>query len=327
MVYEPDIVKDLRREERKGSLKSGKKSCCWNKTSYNINKKIDLKEIKDELYLLFYLILIISAEISVAYIDVRFGILFHFMILTLLIIHYFLISKSKIIMDFLQRSYIESRNRPVYFLKKIIEEKEKFGYLLLVLTLAPMIRIMSLVLPLSNFSQIFWFVLTGVAIYLSFIVLKIQQKIKLEDCGIKLPKLKHLPIEIGIILLGVPFGLTEYYILKPDPIIQFFTLKNFLITFLIFLLSIALVEEIVFRGILQKRSIDIFGKWKGLFFVSLVFAALHIGNLSILDCFFVFLIGLLYAIIVYNTKTIIGVTISHTVVNMFLFLICPLTLA
>jgi len=298
-----------------------------------------MKEIKDGAYLLFYLILITTAEILVSYLNVMAGVLFHFIILSLLMTHYLFISKAKLILDALQINYlrlmldalrinyINSKNRPAIFLHKQIRENKRLGSLLLALTLVPLIRIMSLVLPLSSFAQISWFILTGVAVYLAFIVIKIQQKIELNDCGVRLPKTKHIPIEIGIIVLGIPMGFAEYFILKPDSIIQFLTIKNIVLVFIVFLFSISLMEEIIFRGLLQSKAIEILGKWKAILFVTVIFAALHIGNLSFLDCILVFAIGLLYALVVYKTKTIIGVTISHTIVNLFLFVICPVILA
>lgn len=286
-----------------------------------------MKEIKDGIYLLFYLILITLAEISVSYADVTVGILFHFIILSMLLIHYLFISKSKLIMDTLHNVFTKSKNKPANFLQQLIKGRERLGSLLLALTLAPLIRIMSLVLPLSSFAQIAWFIITGAAIYLAFIVIKIQQKIELKDCGVRMPKTKHIPIEIGIMVLGIPMGVAEYFILKPDPIIQFLTIKNIVVVFIVFLVSIALMEEVVFRGLLQNKAIEILGKWKGILFVTFIFGSLHIGNLSFLDCVLVFAIGLLYALVVYKTKTIIGVTVSHTVVNLFLFVICPVILA
>jgi membrane protease YdiL (CAAX protease family) len=91
-------------------------------------------------------------------------------------------------------------------------------------------------------------------------------------------------------------------------------------------IATGLMEELIFRGLLQKKSTDILGVWPGIFFITLIFAVLHIGNLSLLDVLLVFSIGGLYAVVVKTTKTVIGVSISHTVVNVFLFIICPLVL-
>jgi len=78
--------------------------------------------------------------------------------------------------------------------------------------------------------------------------------------------------------------------------------------------------------LLLKKSIEIIGTWQGILSVTLIFNVLHIGNLSFFEVLLVFCISGMYAIVVKTTKTIIGVTISPTVVNIFLFIICPLTM-
>jgi membrane protease YdiL (CAAX protease family) len=99
------------------------------------------------------------------------------------------------------------------------------------------------------------------------------------------------------------------------------------VAILILFVATGLMEEVIFRGILQKKTTDMIGTWQGMLFVTILFAGLHIGNLSVLDVLLVFFIGGLYAIIVNITKTIVGVTVSHTVVNLMLFIVCPLALA
>jgi membrane protease YdiL (CAAX protease family) len=226
----------------------------------------------------------------------------------------------------LQWLYIKDQKKPSREVQSLINKKSKLSSILLALTLVPLIRILSLVMPLSHFPRIQWFIIIGFAIYLALFVLIIQQKINIKECGLQLPTKKHIPIEIGIILLGMPLGIMEYYILRPPPFIDLFSIENLIIAFFILFIATGLMEELIFRGLLQKKSIDILGVWQGIFFITLIFAVLHIGNLSLLDVLLVFCIGGFYAIVVKTTKTIIGVSISHTIVNIFLFIICPLTL-
>jgi membrane protease YdiL (CAAX protease family) len=61
----------------------------------------------------------------------------------------------------------------------------------------------------------------------------------------------------------------------------------------------------------------------GLLSVAVVFAILHIGWLSVLDVFFVFMIGLFFGFVVLKTKSIAGVSLSHGLTNVFLFLVMP----
>lgn len=283
-------------------------------------------KILDVEYLTIYFVLITLAEITVAYVSPQAGIFFHIIILCLLFIHLGFINKEKMLLNELQWLMIKEKNKPSGLMQIHIDKKVKITSILLPLTLVPLIRILSLVMPLSHFPRIQWFIIIGVAVYLAFFVLIFQQKIKIKDCGLQFPIKKYIPLEIGIILFGVPLGFAEYFILRPAPFIDSFSIENILVAVFILFIATGLMEEVIFRGLLQKKSIEILGIRPGILFITLIFAVLHIGNLSFLDVLLVFSIGGLYAIVVKTTKTIIGVSISHTIVNVFLFIICPLTL-
>lgn len=285
-----------------------------------------MHKISDGQYLLLYLILITLAEITVAYVSPEAGVFFHIIILCLLFIHSGFINKDKMSFNKLQWFFIKEKKKPSSLVQILITKKDKFTSLLLTLTLVPLIRILSLVMPLSHFPRIQWFIIIGVAVYLAFFVLLFQQKSNIKECGLRLPTKKHIPIEVGIILLGIPLGFAEYYILRPTPFIDSFSIENIIVAVLILFIATGLMEELIFRGLLQKKSTDILGVWPGILFITLIFAVLHIGNLSLLDVLLVFCIGGLYAVVVKTTKTVIGVSISHTLVNVVLFIICPLVL-
>jgi len=225
-----------------------------------------------------------------------------------------------------QLLFIKQKKKPSGLLQSIISKKADLSSLLIVLTLAPLIRILSLVMPLVHFLRIQWFTIISIAVYLSIIIIIRQQKLALKDHGLRWPKRKHLPIEIGIALIAIPFGVMEYLILRPAPLISTFSAGDILVAILILFIGTGLLEEIIFRGLLQKKTVDMMGAWQGMLFVTILFAVLHIGNLSFLDVLLVFFIGGLYGVVVYKTKSIIGVTVSHTMVNIMLFIVCPLTM-
>ena len=284
-------------------------------------------KIPNKWYFLFYFFLIFLAEIITVFANPSIGIILHAIILCLLFIHSSIISKKKMSDNRLQWLFIKRNKNPSKLLQFFIGEKQKVSSFLLALTLIPMIRILSLVMPLPFFSRIQWFLVIAIPIYIACLVYIFQQKIDIRRYGLKLPDVKHVPIELGIIFLAVPFGYLEYSILQPDLMIGSLSFSSILFAVLIILIATGLMEEIIFRGILQNKSIDIIGPWYGILFVSLLFAILHIGNLSILDVILVFMIGFIYAIVVKTTKSIIGVSISHTVVNVFLFIVFPLSFA
>lgn len=61
---------------------------------------------------------------------------------------------------------------------------------------------------------------------------------------------------------------------------------------------------------------------QGLFYITAIFAALHIGYLSVVDVVFVFGVGI-FAWAVKKTGSILGVTLSHGITNIVLYLILP----
>jgi len=285
-----------------------------------------MRKISDGGYLLIYLILICLAEIVTAYVSIQAGIVFHILILCLLFIHSGFISRKKMSVNKAQWLFIKQKSKPSGLLQSLISKKADLSSLLIVLTLAPLIRILSLVMPLVHFPRIQWFTIISIAVYLSIIIIIRQQKLALKDHGLRWPKRKHIPIEIGIVILAIPFGVMEYLILRPAPLISSFSAEDILMAILILFIATGLMEEIIFRGILQKKTMDMMGAWQGMLFVTILFAGLHIGNLSFLDVLLVFFIGGLYAVVVNITKSIIGVTVSHTMVNIMLFIVCPLTM-
>ncbi len=92
---------------------------------------------------------------------------------------------------------------------------------------------------------------------------------------------------------------------------------------IILIISTGLGEEILFRGIIQKNAMNVFGVASGLLYTALLFTTLHIGWNSLYDLIFVFLVGVFYGMAFYKTKSILGVTLSHGISNAFLFLVIP----
>ncbi|MCJ7769146.1 MAG: CPBP family intramembrane metalloprotease, partial [Dehalococcoidales bacterium] len=137
-----------------------------------------------------------------------------------------------------------------------------------------------------------------------------------------------LPLQLIIGLVGVGLGIVEYLILTPEPMVTELTWQTAWLPALVLLLSTGFVEEFIFRGVLQKTATEAFGGW-GVVYVSFIFATLHIGwirtesPLAMLDIVFVFIVALFFGWIVKKTGSLLGVTLSHGVTNIMLFIIAP----
>jgi len=137
------------------------------------------------------------------------------------------------------------------------------------------------------------------------------------------------PSQLAMGLTGIIFGPALYYIVEPEPLIPEFAWGMLIIAVFVILIGAA-VEELTFRGILQRTSMESFGH-RGLLYVSLVFAFIHFGhisgmNLSVASIPFIFAIALFYGWVVKKTGSLFGVILSHAITNIIFFLIAPLWL-
>jgi uncharacterized protein len=190
----------------------------------------------------------------------------------------------------------------------------------LCLSIAPLIRIFSLSLPLSYMPSYVWYIVAGVPMLIAAVTVIRIQALPLKNIGLTIKKPK---IQFLIMLTGIPFGALEYFILKPSPMASGLTIADLVLLSVAFILATGFVEELVFRGVFQSSAIKMFGAKTGLIAVSAVFAALHIGWASLIDVVFVFLIGLFFGIIVYKTGSLAGVSLAHGLTNVLLFMILP----
>jgi len=238
-----------------------------------------------------YILLIVLAEVLTSFVNPSYGFLLH----------------SLILLSLLVVSSLKHR------------ESSVSGFYLS-LSLAPLIRIISLSVPLANFPRYAWYIVVNVPVLVATVAMMRIRGISFKDAGVRFRK----PMEVAwIALTGIPLGFIDYLILRPEPLAP--TLSFWNITFIAIGLGLStgLVEELVFRGIMQPNAVEAFGERLGIIGVAAVFAALHIGWLSMLDLAFVFSIGLFYGFTALKTGNIIGVSLSHGITNIVLFLVAP----
>jgi membrane protease YdiL (CAAX protease family) len=191
---------------------------------------------------------------------------------------------------------------------------------LLGLTFVPLIRVISLSLPLTTIPRVYWYFVVSIPLFAAIIV-------ALRSLGIRLRlrpiSLRSLPSQLAFALSGLLFGYIEFLILRPDPLITDYNWTNFAIAAGILFVSTGLLEEVIFRGIMQQTSIEQLGRWPGILYAATIFAILHIGYQSILDVLFVLLIGIIFGWYVSRTRNLLGVTLSHGLTNTVFFLVIP----
>lgn len=195
-----------------------------------------------------------------------------------------------------------------------------FAILLRSMMALPIIRIIGLSIPLMQIPPLYWFPIIAVPLFAASYTIMRSQGLSRKHVGLIWG---NIPVQLLIAVTGVFLGTVEYLILKPKPLIATLNLETLLFASIILIISTGLAEEILFRGIIQKNAVNVFGRLYGLLYTAFLFTALHIGWLSFYDLIFVFSVALFYGYAFMKTKSIVGVTLSHGISNTFLFLIVP----
>jgi membrane protease YdiL (CAAX protease family) len=192
--------------------------------------------------------------------------------------------------------------------------------LLLPLALVPLVRIISLSIPLAGIPQIWWYPIIYAPLFIACIVVMRISHFRAKQVGLTVGKWY---VQLLIMLIGYLVGVGEYLILKPQALITNLTFQEIILPAIILTLSTGFVEELIFRGVLQRAAVDSFGNW-GLVYISLLFAVMHMGYLSLIDVVFVFAVAMIFSFIVKFTGSLLGVSLAHGTANVVLYLVFPL---
>ncbi len=244
------------------------------------------------MYALAYLLAVAGAEYLTVFVNPVWGVVSHVAVLAALIVH-----------SSLARSQTQQR-------------------VLLSLALAPVVRIVSLSMPLAAVPRDAWYPFIYAPLLGAGLVTMRILGYKREQVGLVF---RFSPIQLGVAATGIAIGTLEYFILRPDPTISELTWQSVWLPALMFLLAIGFVEEFIFRGVMQHSAFQAFG-WRGILYVSAVFALLHMGFYSWLDVGFVFAIAVFFGWAVKKTGSLMGVILAHGLANIVLYLIAPFVL-
>jgi uncharacterized protein len=85
-----------------------------------------------------------------------------------------------------------------------------------------------------------------------------------------------------------------------------------------------LLEEFIFRGILLNVVLKVLGDKNAVYFTSLLYAALNISGRSFLIVIYTFIISILFCRLFVWQKSILGLSLAHGLINITVYVICPL---
>ena len=248
---------------------------------------------------------IAGAETVTGYFNIHLGLIFHFILLAAILC------------------------RAVFSLHRLemgIAEEGAPYHFYLSLALAPLIRILSLALPLKAIPLQYWYLFVGVPVLIAAWLLNKQIGFSRRDIYLCLGKgglsPRGVALQLAAGLTGFLIGFMEFYVIQqPQMITSAWGDKLLLAVFL--LLFAGFAEELIFRGVIRKAADDFLGKELAVVYVSLAFASMYISYLSLVYLFFVFGTAVIFTLIAHRTESLLGIALAHGLAAVTFLIIAP----
>ena len=190
------------------------------------------------------------------------------------------------------------------------------------LMLLPILRLVNLSMPIFSNITLYTFILYYTPLAIPVAAIIIHQRNSLKEIGITK---KHLLLYI---VLAVPLsfllGLGEYLTIRPGYLIPDLSFEHLLVLTIIMVFFVGLVEELIFRSLLQSRLEQALSMPEALLITSFLFGLMHSGYGTYYEMLYTGFVGLIIGLIFYKTRSLPFIAVLHGFVNVFLFGILPL---
>jgi membrane protease YdiL (CAAX protease family) len=201
--------------------------------------------------------------------------------------------------------------------------KDKYvAWALQALMLLPLLRLINFSMPVFSEMVLYRYFYIYVPLFIPIFLIIRHQSFSSVQLGLSFNKfLLYLPLSL---VIGLLIAELEYFIYPAVPLVPDTSFYNMMDVFLIMIFCVGLVEELVFRSILQTRLEGVFGPAIGLIATSLLFGIMSSTHGIGPGIIFASLVGLILGYMFIKTRSLPFVALTHGIVNVFLFSIIPL---
>ncbi len=201
--------------------------------------------------------------------------------------------------------------------------KDKYvAWALQALMLLPLLRLINFSMPVFSEMVLYRYFYVYVPLFIPIFIIIRHQSFSSVQLGLSFKKfLLYLPLSL---VIGLLIAELEYFIYPAVPLVPDTSFYNMMDVFLIMIFCVGLVEELVFRSILQTRLEGVFGPAIGLIATSLLFGIMSSTHGIGPGIIFASLVGLILGYMFIKTRSLPFVALTHGIVNVFLFSIIPL---
>ena len=195
---------------------------------------------------------------------------------------------------------------------------ESESRLLTALMLAPLIRLVSLSMPLFRLPEQLWQGSVAISILAAAVIVMRQSGLRPSAAGLSS---RQLWLQIPLGGIGFGLGVLGHAFVPPDRAPPALGPELFVVASGMLLLA-GLTEELAFRGVILALARPIWGR-AAVLFVALVYTALQVGHGAAPNLALAFAIAVFFTYLVQLGRSIVGVSLAHGVANVMLFLVLP----
>lgn len=189
------------------------------------------------------------------------------------------------------------------------------------LILLPILRLVDISMPIFYDVKLYNLIFIYSLLAIPVSIAATSQEFTRTQLGITFKKIEiYIPLSI---LLGFLLGAGEYMIAGKHLLIQDISVYSLLTLSIIMIFFVGLVEEIIFRSILQNRLEIVLGNREGLIITGILFGLMNSGYGSINEILYTSFVGILIGYLFYRTRSLPLVVLIHGFINVFFFGIIP----
>ncbi len=188
-----------------------------------------------------------------------------------------------------------------------------------VLALLPLVRLFSLTMPTRSLSPLSWYLLIGAPLLTAVVLIARYIHYSPVDA-----RIWGWSLQQGLMAAtGIPLGIIAYVAFHPVPAVKSHDIPYLIIGAGIVLVFLGLLEELIFRALLQPYLCSLFGATRGVLITAAVSAVFISGSRSPLTMLFTFVVAAGYGWLVYTKRSIMGVALSHGIIGIMTILVLP----